>query len=140
MVNLNAKLEINTQNEDKTSEGKLIVQVMNEVAGKVDFEINYLTSEASWKPFYDLRANSTGEPIEMMYKAQVIQNTGIDWKKVKLTLSSGNPNQNNQAPTVNPWFLRHQDTQLQVGLWEVGQQITRSSCSRIWNKAKERFN
>lgn len=49
-----------------------------------------------------------------MYKAQVVQNTGIDWKKVKLTLSSGNPNQNNQAPTINPWFLRHQDTQLKA--------------------------
>ena len=87
---------------------------MNEIAGKVDFEINYLSSDASWKPFYDLRANSIGEPIEMMYKAEVKQNTGIDWKKIKLTLSSGNPNQNNQAPTVNPWFLNYQD-QVVVG-------------------------
>jgi len=93
----------------------LIIQVMNEVAGNVDFEINYLTSEASWKPFYDLRANSIGEPMEMMYKAEVVQSTGIDWKKVKLTLSSGNPNQNNQAPTVNPWFLRYQEQEVQVG-------------------------
>jgi uncharacterized protein (TIGR02231 family) len=42
-----------------------------------------------------------------MYKAQVVQNTGIDWKKVKLTLSSGNPNQNNQAPILGSWFLRY---------------------------------
>jgi uncharacterized protein (TIGR02231 family) len=84
---------------------------MNELAGNVDFEINYLTSDASWKPFYDLRANSIDEPMEMMYKAEVKQNTGIDWKKIKLTLSSGNPNQNNQAPTVNPWFLRYQNPQ-----------------------------
>jgi len=115
LVKLNSKLEINTEKEDKTSDGKLIIQVMNEVAGNVDFEINYLTSEASWKPFYDLRANSIGEPMEMMYKAEVVQSTGIDWKKVKLTLSSGNPNQNNQAPTVNPWFLRYQEQEVQVG-------------------------
>lgn len=106
---LNTKLETNTKNEEDASNGKLIIQVMNEIAGKVDFEINYLSSEASWKPFYDLRANSIGEPIEMMYKAEVKQNTGIDWKKIKLTLSSGNPNQNNQAPTVNPWFLNYQE-------------------------------
>lgn len=109
LVKLNSKLEINTKKEDKSSDGKLIVQVMNEVAGNVDFEINYLTSNASWKPFYDLRANSIGEPMEMMYKAEVKQDTGIDWKKIKLTLSSGNPNQNNQAPTVNPWFLKYQE-------------------------------
>ncbi len=42
-----------------------------------------------------------------MYKAKVVQNTGIDWKKVKLTLSSGNPNQNNTAPILQAWFLRY---------------------------------
>ena len=114
LENLNTKLETNTKNQEDASNGKLIIQVMNEIAGKVDFEINYLSSDASWKPFYDLRANSIGEPIEMMYKAEVKQNTGIDWKKIKLTLSSGNPNQNNQAPTVNPWFLNYQD-QVVVG-------------------------
>jgi len=107
LVKLNSKLEINTKNEEKTSKGKLILQIMNEVAGSVDLDINYISNNASWNPFYDLRANSILEPINMMYKAQVIQNTGIDWKKVKLTLSSGNPNQNNQAPTVNPWFLKY---------------------------------
>ena len=109
LENLNTKLETNTKNQEDASNGKLIIQVMNEIAGKVDFEINYLSSDASWKPFYDLRANSIEEPIEMMYKAEVKQNTGIDWKKIKLTLSSGNPNQNNQAPTVNPWFLNYQE-------------------------------
>lgn len=104
---LKNKLEINTQKEEKTSKGKLVLQIMNEVAGNVDFSINYLTANANWKPFYDLRANSISEPIEMMYKAQVVQNTGIDWKQVKLTLSSGNPNQNNQAPILSSWFLRY---------------------------------
>ncbi len=104
---LNNKLEVNTSKEEKTSEGKLVIQVMNEIAGNVPLEISYLTSNAGWTPFYDLRTNSVAEPIDMIYKAQVVQNTGIDWKKVKLTLSSGLPNQNNQAPTVNPWFLRY---------------------------------
>lgn len=107
LSDLNNKLVINTQKEEKTSKGKVVIQVMNEIAGKVDFDINYLTNNATWKPFYDLRANSISEPIEMMYKAQVVQNTGIDWKQVKLSLSSGNPNQNNQAPILNAWFLRY---------------------------------
>jgi len=123
LANLNAKLETNTKNEDEISNGKLIVQVMNEVAGNVDFEINYLTNAATWKPFYDLRANSIGEPIQMMYKAEVTQNSGIDWKKVKLTLSSGNPNQNNQAPIVNPWFLRYQNDEIQVAPMASGRVI-----------------
>lgn len=107
LAKLNSKLEINTKNEEKTSRGKLILQVMNEVAGNVNLDINYMTNNASWQPFYDLRAENIQEPINMMYKAKVIQNTGIDWKKVKLTLSSGNPNQNNEAPILQAWFLRY---------------------------------
>ncbi len=107
LANLNKKLEVNTKYDEKSSNGKLILQVMNEVAGNVDFDINYLTQNATWTPFYDLRANSISVPIEMMYKAKVVQNTGIDWKKVKLTLSSGNPNQNNQAPTLGAWWLQY---------------------------------
>lgn len=107
LAKLNSKLEINTKNEEKTSRGKLILQVMNEVAGNVNLDINYMTNNASWQPFYDLRAENIKEPINMMYKAKVIQNTGVDWKKVKLTLSSGNPNQNNEAPILQAWFLRY---------------------------------
>jgi uncharacterized protein (TIGR02231 family) len=104
---LNTKLEIDSNKEEKMSTGKLVLQVMNTSAGAVPLEISYLTPNASWSPFYDLRAENVKEPINMMYKAQVIQNTGIDWKKVKLTLSSGNPNQNNQAPILNAWFLQY---------------------------------
>ena len=104
---LKSKLEINTQKEEKNSKGKLIIQVMNEVAGLVNLDINYVTNNASWQPFYDLRADNVNSPINMMYKAQVTQWTGIDWKKVNLTLSSGNPNQNNQAPILSSWFLRY---------------------------------
>lgn len=104
---LNDKLVINTQKEDKTSKGKLVLQVMNEIAGNVNLDINYITNSATWNPFYDLRVDNVKDPINMMYKAQVTQNSGIDWKKVKLTLSSGNPNQNNQAPILSSWFLRY---------------------------------
>ncbi|MCV2485465.1 DUF4139 domain-containing protein [Flavobacterium sp. SH_e] len=104
---LNNKLEIDSSKEEKTSSGKLIVQVMNSAAGIVPLEISYLTQSASWVPFYDLRTESVNAPINMVYKAQVAQNTGVDWKKVKLTLSSGYPNQNNQAPILSSWFLRN---------------------------------
>jgi uncharacterized protein (TIGR02231 family) len=104
---LNSKLELNTQKQEKTSQGKLVIQVMTDAASSVNLDINYLTNNASWSPFYDLRADNINSPINLMYKAKVVQNTGIDWKKVKLTLSSGNPNQNNTAPILQAWFLRY---------------------------------
>lgn len=103
---LRNRMQIKTNKEEKTSQGKLILQVMSEKAGTMPLNISYLTANASWVPFYDLRAESTKEPINMLYKAQVVQQTGIDWKNVKLTLSSGMPNQNNYAPLLQAWFLR----------------------------------
>ncbi len=108
LANLQNKLETSTKTAEKSSKGKLILQVMNDVAGNTDLSINYITNTATWKPFYDLRANNIAEPINMMYKAEVTQNSGIDWKRVKLTLSSGNPNQNNTAPILSSWLLRYQ--------------------------------
>jgi uncharacterized protein (TIGR02231 family) len=107
LTRLNSKLELNTQKAEKSSQGKLVLQVMTDVASSVNFDINYITNNASWTPFYDLRADNINSPINLLYKAKVVQNTGIDWKKVKLTLSSGNPNQNNTAPILQAWFLRY---------------------------------
>ncbi|KOS07271.1 hypothetical protein AM493_15420 [Flavobacterium akiainvivens] len=106
LTDLNGRLTVTEKNTEKTSSGKLVLQVMNDVAGPVELNITYLTNNASWTPFYDLRAEGTAQPIDMLYKAQVVQNTGIDWKKVKLTLSSGTPNQNSQAPLLSAWLLR----------------------------------
>jgi hypothetical protein len=80
---------------------------MNEVAGNVNLDISYITNSASWQPFYDLRAENITASIDLAYKAKVTQTTGIDWKKVKLTLSSGDPNQNNVAPLLQAWFLSY---------------------------------
>lgn len=104
---LNKKLEINTEKEEKASKGKLVLQVMNEVAGNVNLDVSYITNAASWQPFYDLRAENTTTPINLLYKGKVTQNTGVDWKKVKLALSNGNPNQSNTAPILSAWFLRY---------------------------------
>ncbi|AXG73819.1 mucoidy inhibitor MuiA family protein [Flavobacterium arcticum] len=106
LSDLKSRLQTNINKEEKTSQGKLVLQVMSDAAGSVPLEINYLTTGASWSPFYDLRVDNISEPINMLYKAQVVQQTGIDWKKAKLTLSSGMPNQNNQAPLLQAWFLR----------------------------------
>lgn len=108
LANLNARLQLNTAKEEKMSKGKLVVQVLNEVAGTVTLNFSYITNSAGWKPMYDLRTNSIKDPIQLLYKAQVWQTTGIDWKKIKMSLSSGNPNQSNEAPLQQAWFLRYQ--------------------------------
>jgi uncharacterized protein (TIGR02231 family) len=134
---LNNKLEVNANKEEKTSSGKLVLQVMNATAGIIPFDISYLTNNATWTPFYDLRAESVTSPINMMYKAQVAQNTGIDWKKVKLTLSSGIPNQNNQAPILSSWFLANQVYNEEVVVTGYGMSKRNQLQGSIAKKSKE---
>lgn len=110
LADLRSKLEVNVAKEEKVSTGKLVLQIMSDIALSTQLDISYLTQGASWQPFYDLRADNITSPINMLYKAQVVQQTGIDWKKVKLTLSSGTPNQSSYAPELNPWFLRFNNT------------------------------
>ena len=104
---LQNQLELSNLQNEKSSKGKLVLQVMNDIAENTNFDINYVANNASWKPMYDLRVDNVAEPINLLYKAQITQNTGIDWKKIKLVLSSGNPNQNNTPPTINSWFLKY---------------------------------
>lgn len=102
---LKGKLTFNETTSEKTSQGKLIVNVMSSTAGTIPLEISYLTNQATWQPSYEMRIDKINAPINMLYKAQVQQNTGIDWKNVKLSLTSGPANQNTFAPELQPWFL-----------------------------------
>lgn len=70
-----------------------------------NMQVSYVTPDAGWSPSYDIRAKSIDKPINITYKADVIQNTGLDWDKVKLTLSSANPTRNITPPFLTPWLL-----------------------------------
>lgn len=91
--------------------GQIVLQVMATEASTADFNISYLSPNAAWIAFYDLRAENTSSPLKIVYKANVTQSTGLDWKKVKLRLSTGNPSQNGTAPLLSAWFLQFGDPQ-----------------------------
>lgn len=105
LANLKDKLAFNEGKSEKSSKGKLIIQVMNDKEGEVPFQIKYLTQAASWKPFYDLRVDKINSPVKVVYKADVKQYSGIDWRGVNLSLTSGVANQSNVIPTWRTWFI-----------------------------------
>lgn len=107
---LKGKLTFNQTSAEKTSQGKLIVNVMSSQSGNIPLEVSYLTNQATWQPSYEMRIDKINDPIQMLYKAQVRQNTGIDWKNIKLSLTSGPANQNTFAPELQPWFLNYYET------------------------------
>jgi len=83
----------------------IIVKISAKTATKGKLFLNYMVNNASWYPSYDIRAKDISSPIELVYKANVSQNSGEDWKNIKLTLSSGNPSTNGVKPDLSPYSL-----------------------------------
>jgi uncharacterized protein (TIGR02231 family) len=96
--------EINKLRNQPASQITVTVSAKNRI--NVALEVQYIVTNAGWYPIYDLRAKDTKNPIQLSYKAQVFQNTGIDWEKVKLKLSTGNPSQGGTKPTLATWWLQ----------------------------------
>ena len=81
------------------------VKVDAKQTGRADFDITYYVKNAGWFPSYDIRSNSTKEPLQLSYKANIYQNTKEEWKNVPVTLSSSNPNRSNVAPQLKTYWL-----------------------------------
>jgi hypothetical protein len=84
---------------------EIVVEVDVEKATNANFEFNYISPRATWKPYYDMRSEGIGKAVKLESKANVSQNTGIEWKNVDMVLSTNDPYQNAQEPTLNPWYL-----------------------------------
>jgi TonB-dependent SusC/RagA subfamily outer membrane receptor len=105
---LKIKMQIKEEeNKNMKAAGQLKLQLSIATNGKYDFVVSYITPNAWWTPYYDIRVDDIKSPLKVIYKAKVAQTTGIDWKKVKLSLSTSVPNQWGNAPVLKSWFLSY---------------------------------
>ncbi len=88
-----------------TATSNILVTVSSKIALQTGFTLSYVVHNASWFPTYDVRAKNVNSPISISYKANVSQQSGEDWKNIKLTLSTGNPTIAGNKPELNPYFL-----------------------------------
>ncbi len=91
------------------NEGSYISQVIAEVevksSGNAQFQLSYFTQLVSWAPLYDLQVDSKNNKIDIKTKARISQNTGFDFKSLKLSVSTGTPSFNISKPVINPWYV-----------------------------------
>lgn len=95
------------QESQNKSTSEIRIRVKAPTSGSATFQINYLVANAGWYPKYDVRVKNINEPLQLIYKAEVYQNTGVDWKNVKLRFSNANPNQSGQSPNLDKWELNY---------------------------------
>lgn len=112
-LELNTKLNrlrssLKTKEEKEIEEyasGVLVLKLYSKTPATCKVELKYLANQVSWQPLYEINGNSIKEPLNVMFKASLHQNTGLDWNNVKLSLVNGTPSRFSTAPTVEPWFL-----------------------------------
>ena len=85
--------------------GQILVKFYAPEAIATKVMIDYVAAQAGWTPAYDIMADAVNMPIKLAYKANIFQSTGVDWNKVKLSLSTGNPNEGVNAPVLPAWYL-----------------------------------
>lgn len=100
------KKEMNKLNDNKKERrGEIVLKLDAESATNLDLKLSYNISNAGWFPLYDIRAKNSNSPIEVNYKANVYQQSGVDWDNVQLTLSTGDPSTNNIKPELDTKYL-----------------------------------
>lgn len=95
-----------TRKNDKNS-GVLKLTLTSPMTTGSTLDITYYTPYASWVPYYDINVESTDKPIHITSRSKVKQTTGLDWNKIKLTLSTATPSNGKVAPLFTAWFLEN---------------------------------
>jgi hypothetical protein len=112
-IDLNAmQQELNNTNSNLDEpKGEIVLKLNNpNDAVALNLTVKYIVSNAGWVPSYEIKAKNTQDALQFAYKAQVYQNTGEDWNDIKLTLSTGNPNFNNDKPKLESQYLNFINT------------------------------
>jgi uncharacterized protein (TIGR02231 family) len=88
--------------------GEIAVTVTAEKAVQGRLYFSYVVSNAGWYPSYDIRVNDIKNPVTIIYKANVYQNTGIDWKDVRMSFSNATPWIAGNLPQLSTWFIDYE--------------------------------
>jgi len=107
---LNERIELLNQQLENPSDmgapsGEIIVVMEAKTVGSATFNVSYYTVNCGWTPMYDVRVKDVNSKAQITAKANVVQNTGQEWKDVKLSLCTGNPSRGNVKPVISPWRI-----------------------------------
>lgn len=105
--------KINRFQQQLTSQGTNVNQPAGEIEltlqakaySAVELNLTYIANNAGWSPVYDIRAKDVKSNIDLAYRANVYQSTGIDWKNVRLTLSTANPAEGGTKPELYAQYV-----------------------------------
>jgi uncharacterized protein (TIGR02231 family) len=110
-TNYSAQLsELNAKTNPPTSEVTVVLD--SKVRGDATFTLKYLVRNAGWAPKYDVRAENAIDPVKLDYHANVFNKSGLDWTEVLMILSTSEPLQGAEKPTLETWDIAESTTRI----------------------------
>ena len=89
------------------------IDLAADAAGTATLRVNYSVRGARWLPIYDARLDTgTRErkpALELIRRAEVVQQTGEDWNDVALTVSTVRTAKGGNAPDLRPLIVAFQE-------------------------------
>lgn len=119
---------------------EILVNISAEEASAVTLWMTYTVYDAGWYPEYDIRAKDVQNPVQLSYNAKVYQNTGEDWNKVSIRLSTANPQQRGEKPVLQPWFIDFEQPPVPLNQYNLGYAVTKKAEAPLMMESEDKSN
>ncbi len=96
--------------------GTIIVTIDSKQTKNAKISLSYLVDNVGWYPSYDIRFLGVDKPLAFTVKANIRQQTGIDWKDVQVILSTTKTNISAKIPELLPFYLQFYYPQINQAL------------------------
>ena len=96
------------EEEKKKKEGKsriVTADLWAELDGMYEFELSYREERVGWMPHYDIMVDSLEQPLRLLLRGRIVQETGENWKQIALRLFTGTPDFMTVCPRLSPQYL-----------------------------------
>jgi uncharacterized protein (TIGR02231 family) len=107
LVRLNAQIQANPVRKLEVR-----VDLAAEAPATATFRVTYAVRGARWVPLYDARLDSGGRDrkasLELVRRAEIVQQTGEDWADVALSVSTVRTLKGGNAPDLRPMLVRYE--------------------------------
>jgi len=90
-----------------------------------NMELSYVAREAGWIPVYEV-LSSDNKSLKVNYRSKVLNNTGIDWNNMNISVSTADPFEYYKAPDLEPYYVdnynRYEDKESREERYQQQQQ------------------
>ncbi len=87
------------------------IDLAADAATAATLRVSYSVRGARWSPIYDARLDSGARDrkpsLELVRRAEIVQNTGEDWQDVQLAVSTVRTAKGGNAPDLRPLIVRY---------------------------------